>query len=91
MGGPVLAHAVSGPSGSTWSGGQVTCGHKETIIDSPIVVYNGFRGAEVCSEAVGRVWVQSNRGNPIALPDYIHNDWDDDFVLTGQGHIDLPF
>src|ERR1041385_6091776 len=41
----------TGPSGSTFTGGQVTCGHTNTSLDSPVVVYNGGRGAEVCSDS----------------------------------------
>ena len=40
-----------------------------------------------------RVIVASNRGKPIALPDYVHVDGDEDNML-GQGHIthlNLPF
>ena len=90
-----IASALTGPSGSQFSGGQVHCGHSQTFLDSPVVLYNGYRGLEVCSEAVGRAFLKSDWDKPtngdINLPDFIHWDWDDDFIIHGSGYIELPF
>jgi hypothetical protein len=83
--GPALADPV-GPSGSTFNG-VIVCGHTDTFLDAPVVVYNGYNGLEVCADGVARAWVQSNYQQPIFLPDYVHADVASSHVL----HLDLPF
>jgi hypothetical protein len=88
VGGQVSAAEPEGPSGSTFNGTTVTCGHDNTFLDAPVVVYNGRNGLEVCSdEANTRAWVQSNYKKPIFLPDYVHAD----VYGTHAAHVDLPF
>jgi hypothetical protein len=69
-----------GPSGSTFSGNQVTCGHDNTFLDSPIVVYNDGRGAEVCSDSgpiQGRVIV-AHYSTGLLKIDFVEIDSDAD-------------
>lgn len=95
--GTAFADDRRGPSGSQAPGQDVQCGHFRTILDSPVVVYNGFAGLEVCHDEIGRVFIESNwhkeesRG-PIYLPDYLHVDLDREFLIPGDDiHIELPF
>jgi hypothetical protein len=87
VGGQAFAAEPVGPSGSTF-GGTVVCGHDNTFLDAPVVVYNGYNGLEVCSDELGtRAIVQSNYVQPIFLPDYVHADAGNTHVI----HLDLPF
>jgi hypothetical protein len=86
--GSAMAAEPVGPSGSTFDGTTVTCGHTNTFLDAPVVVYNGYNGLEVCSDTLNtRAWVQSNYVQPIFLPDYVHAD----VYGTHALHLDLPF
>lgn len=68
-----------GPSGSTFVDNQTTCGHEHTFLDSPIVVYNDGKGAEVCSDSApvqGRVIARHTTG--FLKIDYVEIDSDAD-------------
>ncbi len=85
--GTALAAEPVGPSGSVFTD-AVHCGHTNTFLDAPVVVYNGYNGLEVCADALNtRAWVQSNYVQPIFLPDYVHADVYGTHVI----HLDLPF
>jgi len=76
----------TGPSGSTFTGGQVTCGHTNTFLNAPVVVYNGGRGAEVCSDSgpvQGRVIARHTVG--FFTIDYVEIDGDADNPAPFQG------
>jgi hypothetical protein len=76
----------TGPSGSTFTDGQVTCGHDNTFLDAPIVAYNGGRGAEVCSDSgpvQGRVIARHTVG--FFTIDYVEVDGDADNPEPFQG------
>jgi len=86
---PAFAFAPggTGPSGSTFAGGQVTCGHTNTFLDSPIVVYNDGRGAEVCSDSgpvQGRVMVTAYSPGFLVIS-FIEVDGDADNPAPLQG------
>ncbi len=54
LGGAANAFPQSGPpggSGSTFVNGVITCGHTNTFLDAPVVVYNDGQGVEVCSDS----------------------------------------
>ena len=83
-----IAQEPVGPSGSTFDGTTVTCGHENTLIDDPFVLRNGYNGLEICSDDLNsRVFIASNQKGPIYLPDYAHADLGGSHVA----HIDLPF
>jgi hypothetical protein len=67
-----------GPSGSTFTGGNVVCGHTNTFLDSPIVVYNDGRGAEVCADSTpiqGRIIVAHYTPGLLSI-DFVEVDGD---------------
>ncbi len=96
MTGTAVADDRRGPSASQAPNADVQCGHFNTILDAPVVVYNGFAGLEVCHDSIGRAFIMSNWEDPnrgaIYLPNYVHVDFDREFLIAGnEFHLELPF